>query len=405
MGNLPFDVEKEDIEEIFSVFGAIRYVRLVYDREKDRPKGIAFLQFNEKSDADSCLKKAETQSICIGGRTIAIKKAVDSKQLSSSSSKPDGKDGKDNRNLHLAMEGYIKEGTNAAAGISKADMMKRKLALEAKKKKLKNINFFVSTERLCIRNMSTSFSETDLKQLMSKYGHVVQVKIMRDIKQANSAGIGKSRGYGFVQFSKHEAALAALRATNNNPNIFTSQKRPIVDFSIENSAILNARAKKGSAKDIKVKFPKTKKSFNTRWKEKREKRKESGASKKRKDNPETTTQSTLNDQPQDESAVNKKRKKKKRQKQNSNVVGQNKGPDPKSDSQTSDKPSIVSDSISKSRKSAKRQLKGKSERPNKKQKRDKEQGQEAAFQKLVLNYKGKLQSDDSTRTFKKWYDD
>ena len=402
MGNLPFDVEKEDIEDAFSVFGSIRYVRMVYDNEKDRPKGIAFLQFDEKSDADSCLERVKVKPMCIGGRTIAVKKAVDSKQMTIPESKS-AKSGKDNRNLHLAMEGVIKEGTNAAAGISKADIMKRKLALEAKKKKLKNINFFVSTDRLCVRNMPSTFSETDLKQLMSKYGHVVQVKIMRDIKQANSAGIGKSKGYGFVQFSKHEAALAALRATNNNPSIFTAQKRPIVDFSIENSGIVNARSKKKPDLKIEDKSGKVKKSFNQRWKEKREKRKESGALKKPPAKTQSTPSSKPDSNPQNKTVSSKKKKKNKTQSKDSNV--QPKTSDQKGDSNNVKAPTVETESGAQPQKLAKRKKKGKSDRPNKKQKREKEQGEEAAFQKLVQNYKGKLESQDQARTFKKWYDD
>ena len=40
----------------------------------------------------------------------------------------------------------------------------------------------------------------------------------------NSKGIGRSLGYGFVEFSSHDAALAALRATNNNPTIFGEKR-------------------------------------------------------------------------------------------------------------------------------------------------------------------------------------
>ena len=404
LGNLPFDAEKEDIEEAFSVFGTIKYVRMVYDKEKDRPKGIAFVQFDEKDDADSCLARADVQPISVGGRDIAVKQAIDSRQISVPDSKSSGKTGKDNRNLHLAMEGAIKEGTNAADGVSKTDMMKRKLALEAKKKKLKNISFFVSTDRLCIRNMPSTFSETNLKELMSKYGRVAQVKIMRDVKQANSAGIGKSRGYGFVQFAKPEVALAALRATNNNPNIFSAAKRPIVDFSIENSGILTARAKKGPFNTNEKSRP-TKKSFNSRWQEKRIQRKESGVPKpkKPKANPETAVSSTKENEP-NQKKVNKK--KKKESKQDSKVDDQSKVPDQKNAAQKLPEPSAVIESTSESQKGPKRGKKGKSERPNKKQKRVKEQGEEAAFQKLVQNYKGKLEPEfDQTRNFKKWYDD
>ena len=48
-------------------------------------------------------------------------------------------------------------------------------------------------------------------------------------------------GYGFIEFTNHKDALAVLRVTNNNPAIFGPDRRPIVDFSIENSLVLKAK--------------------------------------------------------------------------------------------------------------------------------------------------------------------
>jgi len=47
---------------------------------------------------------------------------------------------------------------------------------------------------------------------------------MRDLSRVSGQGLGKSRGYGFINFTTHEDALAALRATNNNPDIFGNDK-------------------------------------------------------------------------------------------------------------------------------------------------------------------------------------
>ena len=47
---------------------------------------------------------------------------------------------------------------------------------------------------------------------------------MRDMTHVNTAGIGKSRGFGFVAFTDHQHALAALRHLNNNPEVFTNEK-------------------------------------------------------------------------------------------------------------------------------------------------------------------------------------
>lgn len=47
---------------------------------------------------------------------------------------------------------------------------------------------------------------------------------MRDLKNVDIKGVGKSKEYGFVSFTKHEDALETLRNVNNNPNIFTSTR-------------------------------------------------------------------------------------------------------------------------------------------------------------------------------------
>lgn len=67
---------------------------------------------------------------------------------------------------------------------------------------------------------------------------------MRDRKNVDVNGVGISKLYGFVAFAKHENALTALRNLNNNPNIFSSNKRPIVVFSIENKAAILAKQKR-----------------------------------------------------------------------------------------------------------------------------------------------------------------
>ena len=58
------------------------------------------------------------------------------------------------------------------------------------------------------------------------------------MERVDSSGLGRSKGFGFAEFTKHEDALDVLRATNNNPKIFGPDRRPIVEFAIENSLIL-----------------------------------------------------------------------------------------------------------------------------------------------------------------------
>lgn len=44
-----------------------------------------------------------------------------------------------------------------------------------------------------------------------------------------------SLGYAFCTFENHDVALKCLRVLNNHPSIFSKEKRPIVEFAVENA--------------------------------------------------------------------------------------------------------------------------------------------------------------------------
>lgn len=47
---------------------------------------------------------------------------------------------------------------------------------------------------------------------------------MRDLKRLNTDGVGKSRGFAFVEFVQHEHAYKCLKNLNNNPSTFSDEK-------------------------------------------------------------------------------------------------------------------------------------------------------------------------------------
>jgi len=63
-----------------------------------------------------------------------------------------------------------------------------------------------------------------------------QVKIVRDTARDN-----RSRGFGFVEFKEHEAALEALHKLNNKTNKLTGSNRLLVEFAVENALVLQKR--------------------------------------------------------------------------------------------------------------------------------------------------------------------
>ena len=98
--------------------------------------------------------------------------------------------------------------------------------------------------RLCIRNLPPSLDDRGLRTLVAKHvpkeARIREARVMRDMARLQN-GIGASKEFGFVAFVEHEHALLALRSLNNNPQVFGPDRRPIVDFSIENRKALLAR--------------------------------------------------------------------------------------------------------------------------------------------------------------------
>ncbi|KHJ84684.1 hypothetical protein OESDEN_15599, partial [Oesophagostomum dentatum] len=59
--------------------------------------------------------------------------------------------------------------------------------------------------------------------------------------------------FAFVNFAEHKDALTCLQKLNNNPNTFTNERRPIVEFSIENLLAIRAKARRAAnSKGIKL---------------------------------------------------------------------------------------------------------------------------------------------------------
>ncbi|KAE8616870.1 hypothetical protein XENTR_v10008909 [Xenopus tropicalis] len=251
--NLSFNSEEEDLEEILLRFGNIKYVRIVLHPVTEHSKGCAFVQYVEKQAAERCLAAANDQSenggLKLDGRKLLVNLAVSREEAGklreNKVKKPSGI-----RNLYLAREGLIREGTKAAEGLSPEDLAKRARFEEIKRQKLKCQNIFVSKTRLCVHNIPKSVDDKKLRQLFltaSGGGSSVRIKecrVMRDLKGIGGNHKGQSLGYAFVEFLEHEHALAALRSVNNNPDIFGPKKRPIVEFSLEDMNKLKLKEKR-----------------------------------------------------------------------------------------------------------------------------------------------------------------
>lgn len=251
--NLSFDATDEEIAEVLRKYGELKYVLLCIDKLTEHPRGTAFAQFMESEAANACLAAEADPStkteFILHGRQMHIMKAVSREYLEK------GKDHKgqqkiktDKRNLFLAREGFVRPGTQAAVGLSMADLALRTSREQVKRRMLQNLNIFVSTTRLCVHNLPEMLKDKQLEGIFRKHApagaEITECRIMRNLKDIDENNEPRSRGYGFITFMDHEHALAALRKINNNPNIFTNAQRPVVEFSLENRSVLQARQKR-----------------------------------------------------------------------------------------------------------------------------------------------------------------
>jgi len=56
VGNLSFDVSKNDLQDVFSKHGPVTEVSLVTDRISQQPRGFAFVTMETKEAADAAIK-------------------------------------------------------------------------------------------------------------------------------------------------------------------------------------------------------------------------------------------------------------------------------------------------------------------------------------------------------------
>ena len=57
--NLSFDTNETALREAFSKFGTIKYLKLCYDRELERTRGTAFIQFESSESAHQACAESD----------------------------------------------------------------------------------------------------------------------------------------------------------------------------------------------------------------------------------------------------------------------------------------------------------------------------------------------------------
>jgi RNA recognition motif-containing protein len=68
VGNLSYDATEGELRSLFDAHGTVSGVKLVTDRDTGRPRGFAFVDMENDTEADAAIEAINGQEI--GGRTL-----------------------------------------------------------------------------------------------------------------------------------------------------------------------------------------------------------------------------------------------------------------------------------------------------------------------------------------------
>lgn len=209
--------------------------------------------------------------LTLHGRVLNVTPSVSKKQAENLRESNDrSKQVKDRRNLYLLHEGHYSDAQLERMALDKSDAEARTASFESRKRLLRtNPSLYLSRCRLSIRQVPTYVTDAVLralarhalkafqeevkaetrkdltkeeakerdeseglgsigprKQKVKKDGTVLpparvqQAKILRQADKVDPVtGLGKSKGYGFLELANHADALRVLRWVNANPDV------------------------------------------------------------------------------------------------------------------------------------------------------------------------------------------
>src|SRR5512143_1768046 len=73
VGNLPYSATEAALRDHFSSIGPLSYIYLPIDRDSGKPRGFAFVEFSERSQAEEAIRKFNNQLFM--GRPLAVNEA------------------------------------------------------------------------------------------------------------------------------------------------------------------------------------------------------------------------------------------------------------------------------------------------------------------------------------------
>lgn len=261
VGDLDPSVGEAMLYDLFSLVGPVASIRVCRDAVTRRSLGYAYVNFQNSEDSTRALDQLNYSFL--KGRPMRIMKSQRDPSLRRSGTGnifiKNLDPAIDNKALHDTFSTFgnilsCKVAVDEVSGQSKGYGYVHYETQEAAEAAINNVNGMLLNDRevfvgfhisrkersskieeqknnytnIYVKNLSEETTDEEFKELFSKYGEMVSCVIQHD-------DTGKSRGFGFINFAKHESAKAAVDAMN--------------DYEVKGKKLYVSRAQKRSERE------------------------------------------------------------------------------------------------------------------------------------------------------------
>ncbi|XP_047312202.1 28 kDa ribonucleoprotein, chloroplastic-like [Impatiens glandulifera] len=158
VGNLSYDVDSEKLAQLFDQAGVVEVAEVIYNRETDQSRGFGFVTMSSVAEAEKAVEMFNRYEI--DGRLLTVNKAAPR------GSKPE----------RAPRSSFPSSGSS----------------------------FGQPSNKIYVGNLPWSVDSDRLQQVFSKYGKVLDARVVIDRET------GRSRGFGFVSMSNEDEQNEAI---------------------------------------------------------------------------------------------------------------------------------------------------------------------------------------------------
>jgi len=70
IGNLNYKIEENELKEVFSEFGTVDSVKIIYDKHSNRSKGFGFIEMPNDDEGNKAIENLNGKEL--SGRTMVV---------------------------------------------------------------------------------------------------------------------------------------------------------------------------------------------------------------------------------------------------------------------------------------------------------------------------------------------